>query len=181
MVILVPHLLTKHSPIYRAPKANDRIPTIHFQVLLLLVSGSVAQTTKMKRAYSVAYIYWNSMASSGIRHFFGGVSQKPSISCISSPIYPTNNQGPFFNCSFGEFFMSKLSYKDPTREIVWTFQMIPKHRNGSPQFGILNIHFGMLGWALNRFNSQKNLLNDKTCRTPTVNKLDLPGKYSRCG
>ena len=95
MVILVPHLLTKHSPIYlplkNAPSLKltassplkigpqketiefRHIPTIHFQVLLLLVSGSVAQTTKMKSAYSVAYIYWNSMASSGIRHFFGGV------------------------------------------------------------------------------------------------------------
>ena len=31
----------RHLKIGLAPKGNDRIPTIHFQVLLLLVSGRV--------------------------------------------------------------------------------------------------------------------------------------------
>ena len=38
----VPKTNSLHLKIGRAPKGNDRIPTIHFQGLLLLVSGRVA-------------------------------------------------------------------------------------------------------------------------------------------
>ena len=38
----------------RAPKGNDRLPTVHFQVLLLLVSGEDNSTPQIKTTWATA-------------------------------------------------------------------------------------------------------------------------------
>ena len=110
---------TNSSPlkIGRAPKGNDRIPTIHFQVLLLLVSGRVlnmknlnsnetCQPAKLHMWITRSPDYWHDEFKTLGWHsieswlvyrdpYIGFIIFPISLGSISSPI--SNNQ-PGFDC-----------------------------------------------------------------------------------